>query len=64
MKAEELEPQLLAQVWRGELDDEFGQAAVIGTAAIALKLLGKADDQAQAEALAARFWAGRDRNRF
>ncbi|OAI17310.1 glycosyl transferase [Methylomonas koyamae] len=64
MKAEELEPQLLAQVWRGELDDEFGQAAVIGTAAIALKLLGKADDQAQAEALAAQFWAARDRNRF
>lgn len=64
MKAEELEPQLLAQVWRGELDDEFGQAAVIGTAAIALKLLGKAEDQTQAEALAARFWAGRDRNRF
>ncbi|ANE53946.1 glycosyl transferase family protein [Methylomonas sp. DH-1] len=64
MKAEELEPQLLAQVWRGELDDEFGQAAVIGTAAIALKLLGKADDQTQAEALAAQFWAARDRNRF
>ncbi|WNB76237.1 glycosyl transferase family protein [Methylomonas koyamae] len=64
MKAEELEPQLLAQVWRGELDDEFGQAAVIGTAAIALKLLGKAEDQTQAEALAAQFWAARDRNRF
>ncbi|TPQ29485.1 glycosyl transferase family protein [Methylomonas koyamae] len=64
MKAESLEPQLLAQVWRGELDDEFGQATVIGTAAIALKLLGKADDQAQAEALAAQFWAARDRNRF
>ncbi|WP_445371905.1 glycosyl transferase family protein [Methylomonas sp. HW2-6] len=64
MKAESLEPQLLAQVWRGELDDEFGQATVIGTAAIALKLLSKADDQAQAEALAAQFWAARDRNRF
>lgn len=64
MKAESLEPQLLAQVWRGELNDEFGQATVIGTAAIALKLLGKADDQAQAEALAAQFWAARDRNRF
>ncbi|MCQ8179609.1 glycosyl transferase family protein [Methylomonas sp. SURF-1] len=64
MKAESLEPQLLAQVWRGELDDEFGQATVIGTAAIALKLLGKADDQAQTEALAAQFWAARDRNRF
>ncbi|WFP49474.1 glycosyl transferase family protein [Methylomonas sp. EFPC3] len=64
MKAESLEPQLLAQVWRGELNDEFGQATVIGTAAIALKLLGKADDQAQAEALAAHFWAARDRNRF
>ncbi len=64
MKAEELEPDLLAQFWRGEISDEFGEATLIGTAAIALKLLGKADSQDQAQQLAAEFWAKRDLRRF
>jgi anthranilate phosphoribosyltransferase len=64
MKAEDMDPQLLAQFWRGEFNDEFGEATLIATAAVALKLLGKADDQEQAQQLATRFWAGRNRQRF
>ncbi|NOV31429.1 glycosyl transferase family protein [Methylomonas sp. ZR1] len=64
MKAEDMDPKLLAQCWRGELNDEFGEATVIATAAVALKLLDKADDQAQAQQLATEFWQARNRQRF
>ena len=64
MKAEDLDPVLLKQVWRGEASDEFGEASVIATAAVALKLLGKADNQAQSQALATQFWTARRRDRF
>ena len=61
MKAEELAPQQLVQLWRGELQDDFAEATVTGTAAVALKLLGRATDQAQAEQLAKQYWLARNR---
>ncbi|QWF70638.1 glycosyl transferase family protein [Methylomonas paludis] len=61
---EELEPELLRQLWRGELNDEYAVASVTGTAAIALKLLGRANDQFDAQALAEQFWAERDKGIF
>ncbi|MEY4210133.1 MAG: hypothetical protein RLZ92_512 [Pseudomonadota bacterium] len=64
MKAEHLDPQQLIQVWQGEVEDEFAQATVIGTAAIALQLLGKAESQQQAHQLAEQFWLNRHLNRF
>jgi anthranilate phosphoribosyltransferase len=54
----------LAQIWRGEIEDEYGTAAVISTAAIALQLLGKADTRDEALALASRLWEGRSRDRW
>ncbi|GAB4268901.1 MAG: glycosyl transferase family protein [Methylomicrobium sp.] len=62
IKSESLDPSRLAAVWRGETDDEYGIAAVIGTAAIALKLLGKADSQEQAIQIAESFWEHRSKN--
>lgn len=64
IKPEQLDPQQLLQLWRGEISDEFAQASVIGTAAIALQLLGKAETQQQAHQLAEHFWLNRDLNRF
>ncbi len=64
VKAESLQPELLALLWRGELDDEFAAASVLGTAAIALKLLGKAESQQEAEALAKQYWNGRNRQKY
>ena len=64
MKAEHLDPILLQQLWQGHIEDEFAEAAIIGTAAIALKLMGQADNQQQAHALAAGFWQRRNRDRF
>jgi anthranilate phosphoribosyltransferase len=64
VKAEDLDPQQLAQLWRGELEDEFAQMSVIGTAAIALKLLGKAETKEASHDLAVNFWTNRNRERY
>ncbi|MBS3963299.1 MAG: glycosyl transferase family protein [Methylomonas sp.] len=64
MKAESLSPDFLKQVWRGERSDEYGEAAVIATTAVALKLLGRADSQQAAQSLAQSYWDNRQRERL
>ncbi len=64
MKDEELNVSRLRDLWEGADDDEYGTAAVIGTTAIALKLLGRADSIATAERQAADLWQARSRERF
>ena len=64
VKDENLNPQQLAWLWRGEFADEFAEASVIGTVAIALKLLGQADDQQQAHAMAEVFWQNRSKHKY
>ena len=54
----------LAALWRGAIDDEYGEAAVVGTLAIALRTLGVAQDAADAEAQARALWSARERNRL
>ncbi len=49
----------LASLWRGESSDEYGEATVIGTAAIALRALNLAKSVADAEDLAAHWWQTR-----
>ena len=60
----QLQAEQLIDVWRGTMDDEYAVAAITGTTAIALKLMAKADTQAQALELARAFWAQRNRDRF
>ena len=64
VRAESLDPSALLSVWQGKQADEFGEASVIGTAAIALTLLGKANNQHHAQEQAKEFWYGRDKQRF
>ncbi len=64
LKAETLDPAQLRQLWRGLWHDEYAAAAVIGTAAIAIQLLGRAAGIAEAERLAAQWWEERDKQRF
>lgn len=64
VKPDQLDPSRLALVWQGKLDDEFAEAAVVGTAAIALKLLGKADSQEEAHRLASGYWRKRVKQKF
>ena len=54
----------MRSVWRGDEDDEYGIAAVVSTAAFALKETGKAASQDDALALATSLWATRDKARF
>jgi len=59
LKDETMDPARLLSVWRGESHDEYGEAAVIGTTAIALKTMGEADSIEAAEAMAAEMWKKR-----
>jgi anthranilate phosphoribosyltransferase len=60
---EPLEPRRLAALWRGDWEAPAPVAAVVGTAAMALWLTGRAADPAAADGLAAELWARRDRLR-
>ena len=64
VKSEELDPRQLALIWQGKIEDEFAESAIIGTAAIALKLLGKADSQQLAQQLATDYWLSRDKQKY
>lgn len=64
IKPDQLDPQQLLSIWKGEINDEFAEASVIGTVAIALKLLGKADSQENAQTLASNYWQSRDKLGF
>lgn len=62
MKDDTMDVSRMAKLWRDEIEDEYGQAALAGTAAIALRALGRANSIAEAEALAKKLWETRDRN--
>ncbi|MES3041735.1 MAG: glycosyl transferase family protein [Pseudomonadota bacterium] len=46
-------------VWRGEASHEYGEMAVIGTLALALRVLQRAESQEQALSLATNYWQHR-----
>ena len=60
---EDMNLDRLMAVLRGETRDEYGEAAVTGTLAIALNALGSAETIEAAEAQANAMWEGRDRLR-
>lgn len=56
---EDLDPARLAALWHGDRQADAPEAAIVGTAAIALKLLSRAPAMADATALARDMWRGR-----
>ena len=60
LKDEGMDVARLGRLWRGEIDDEYALAAVIGTAAIALRAMGHAGDSAHAMQQASAWWQQRD----
>ena len=64
VKSEQLDPSQLSLIWQGSIEDEFAQASVIGTAAVALKLLGKANTQQEAHQMATNYWLNRDKKKY
>ena len=61
---ESLNVQDLIAVWRWEKEVRYALDAIIGTLAIALSLLNKADNQQQAMSLAQSYWQQRNKNRL
>ncbi len=59
LRDETMDLSRLTQLWNGDIDDEYGRAAVIGTAAIALKLMGQADNIESAISRTTELWDGR-----
>lgn len=62
LKDEDMNVARLADLWHGRSNastEEYGQAAVVGTLAIALKAIGEAATPEQAQTLAEQLWATR-----
>lgn len=57
---QEMDITRLMKVWRGEDDDEYAREAIIGTMAVTLKTMGKADTMEGAQTLASAIWSGRN----
>ncbi len=63
VKESSLDENRLTQIWRGEEEDEYAEAAITGTTAIALRLLNRAATPAEALDMARDMWANRDKSR-
>jgi anthranilate phosphoribosyltransferase len=61
---EPLEPARVAALWRGTWRAPVPEAAVIGTTALALRLLERAADPAAADRLAVELWQKRPSNKY
>jgi anthranilate phosphoribosyltransferase len=59
---ESLDLSRIAGLWRGVVADPYGEAAVVGTLAIALRTLGSAENACDAAARARTLWNARERN--
>jgi anthranilate phosphoribosyltransferase len=64
MRDDVLDLSRLIKVWHGEDDDEYGIASIIGTAAIALKMMQRAKTQEEAVAVATSMWESRHKDKF
>jgi len=63
-REEPLDPARVAALWRGELALPAPEAAITGTVALALSLLGRAGDMDDAQAQAEAMWRARPREKF
>jgi anthranilate phosphoribosyltransferase len=63
-KEEVMDLSRLPRIWAGEESDEYGIAAVVGTAAYVLRLMGRAASPDEAVAQAQALWDKRDTSRL
>ena len=61
---EEMDFNDLRALWQGETSNDYAEASVTGTLAIALKALGRAETMEEAQSAAQSLWQDRDTNRF
>ena len=63
-REEDLSPGRVGALWRGEIDPAAPVAAITGTVALALRVLGRANDAPTAQAMAEAMWANRPRLKY
>jgi anthranilate phosphoribosyltransferase len=63
-QVEQLDVEILRKVWRGTASEEYGELAIVGTLAVALRLLEKAHSAEAAMELAQQYWQQRNRDRL
>lgn len=61
---QEMDVHRLQKVWSGEDQHPYATSAIVGTMAIALRLMNKADDVNSAHDLATKIWQGRNTDRI
>ena len=64
VRSDEMNVADMAAVWSGQMSDEYAEAAVVGTVAISLYTMGRADNREAAEAMAWDMWNNRNKQRF
>lgn len=64
VRPDEMNTDHLMALWRGELEDEYAEASVIGTVAITLYTMGRASSREDAETQARSMWESRDRSQL
>lgn len=64
LKDKDMDASRLVKIWNGTDEDEYAIASIIGTTAIALKLMGRENTIADAEQLASKMWQSRDVSRL
>lgn len=64
IRQDDLDVNHLMQVWDDSREDEYGVGAIVGTVAVTLYTMGRAQSREQAEAQAQAMWQGRNKNRF
>lgn len=63
-KDDDMNLDRLPRIWAGEESDIYGEAAVVGTTAYVLRLMGRADSPSDAVAQAQDMWDGRNKSRL
>ncbi|UTW13687.1 glycosyl transferase family protein [Marinobacterium rhizophilum] len=64
VRDETLQPSELLQLWRGELEHEYGEGAVINTLAAVLRLLGRVSEPEEAVRQARTLWSARVKDAY
>ena len=64
VKPSSITPEMLRDVWKGVLSDEYGEMAVISTLALALKQVKSIGNQEEALELASDAWKKRNKDRL
>lgn len=60
----EMNTARLMQVWEGDTSDPYAIAATLGTLAVTLKTMGRAETMDKAETMAREIWVARDKSRL